>query len=90
MKVVREEPDFVVWCCQRCTEIAGVAAIQVRVLPRGRARGRYALGRQEAENHRFLPPQRVLPADIRNENEKPEKSLDEAFRDAARDPSCRF
>lgn len=67
MKVVREEPDYVVWCCQRCTEITKVYAIQVQILPRGKARGLHALGRQEAEKHRQPAPRLQLPASVRTE-----------------------
>lgn len=74
MKMVREEADFVVWCCQRCTEIAGVPAIQVRMLPRGQARARYTLGPQEAEKHRMPAPRRRLPADVHIK--KPEEEVE--------------
>jgi len=43
MVPIREERDFVVWECRRCTEIAHVPTIQVRVLPRGRDQARYRL-----------------------------------------------
>jgi hypothetical protein len=42
MEVIKEDAEYVVWCCRRCSEITGNAAIQVRVLPRGQARAAYA------------------------------------------------
>ena len=42
MVVVREERDYVVWCCRRCTEISHVSTIQVQILAYGKARARYA------------------------------------------------
>lgn len=52
MKVVKITESHVVWCCQRCTEIAKVPTIQVRVLPRGKDMARMAL--YELEKRRLL------------------------------------
>jgi hypothetical protein len=55
MEVMREEQDYIVYCCRRCTEIAHVPTVQVRVLPRGRARARYALGEQQKQRPYVRP-----------------------------------
>lgn len=54
MKVVREEADYVVWCCQRCTEISRVPTIQVQFTPRGRAKAQYEGVENEREKRRLL------------------------------------
>ena len=49
MFVVSEGQEFVVWACQRCTEISHVPTIQVQALARGKARARYQLRRQRQQ-----------------------------------------
>lgn len=54
MKVVKEEPDYVVWCCQRCTEISKVPTIQVQFTLRGKAAADYANIEVNREKRRLL------------------------------------
>lgn len=76
MYVVKQDADFVVWCCQRCTEITGVYAIQVQILPRGRERGRRALGTEEAQKRQLLGscsrPRQLSTAHLHTRREEPE------------------
>lgn len=69
MTVVRQERDYVSWCCQRCTEITGVYAIQVQILEYGRKRGLHALGFEQWK-HRRPAPKLQLPAGLRVEKPK--------------------
>jgi hypothetical protein len=63
MVVIREDREFVVWCCRRCSEITHSYAIQVQVLPPGQERARYMLGRTPPVP---TPPRRLgLPSGLR-------------------------
>lgn len=52
MVAVEETQEHVVWCCRRCTEITRTAVIQVRTLPKGKARAKY----QVDEKRRNIDP----------------------------------
>ena len=73
MFVVREEPEYVVWGCQRCSEISHVPTVQVRVLPRGKERARYTLGVGKARfpvNDPRLAAMRRAAAQLRTEGDR--------------------
>ena len=54
MKPVRETDTYVVWTCQRCSEIAHSAAIQVRMMPKGWRRAQWRNRLAEQEKQRLL------------------------------------
>ena len=49
MHAVEETPNYVVWCCRRCTEITHTAVIQVRTLKRGRDEARHRIAEQRRQ-----------------------------------------
>jgi hypothetical protein len=49
MHAVEETPNYVVWCCRRCTEITHTAVIQVRTLKRGREQAQHAIAQQRRQ-----------------------------------------
>ena len=46
MRVAECNSEFVTFCCQRCTEITGVATVQVRTLKYARERAAYIVRQQ--------------------------------------------
>lgn len=74
MKIVKLTDTHVVWCCQRCTEIAKVPTIQVRVLPRGKEMAQMAT--YELEKRRLLgsgPRPKIGRVAVREQEEEKEQ-----------------
>lgn len=59
MRVVKEEAEYVVWCCERCTEISHIPTVQVQMLPRGWQRARWANRIKEREKQQLLSQTRA-------------------------------
>jgi len=54
MYVAKEESDYVVWCCKRCTEISKVPTIQVSYLPKGVAKAAFHNAEYTREKNAIL------------------------------------
>lgn len=60
MFVAEETPEYVVWCCQRCSEIARTPVIQVRTMDFLKQKARHERRVVDAGKERIIAKLRAL------------------------------